>query len=74
MGTERPRKGDKVWDRNRFILKDAQSNGFIKDIDWEEREVTVSFYDETTEQFSFSELEGCWEHRFGGTYMIYPSK
>jgi hypothetical protein len=70
----RPRRGDKFWDRTRFLERDGQPNGQIRYVDWENKEATVEFFDGASETYDFDELEGCWEPLFGGCYMIYPTR
>jgi hypothetical protein len=71
MSEHKPRRGDKFYDQTRMP---DQPNGFILDIDWEEKEVTVQFHDENKswKHYSFDEIENYYDGAsFGGGYFIY---
>lgn len=70
MSDHQPRRGDKFYDQGR----DGQPNGFILDVDWEDREVTVQFHDgnKSWGHYSFEEIENHYDPAsFGGGYFIY---
>lgn len=71
MNDHKPRRGDKFYDQSRMP---DQPNGFICMVDWEDREVTVQFWDDdqTRVQYSFDDIEDYYDSTFmGGGYYIY---
>lgn len=69
-----PRKGDKVWDEHRHQVEKLHPNGVIDYIDWEGKQVSVTFTDGGSKFYDFDELFGNWhEEKFGGTWMLWQN-
>jgi hypothetical protein len=77
--TNRPRHNDKIWVEAR-LFEDLQPNGYVLNIDWEERELLVKFLGNKTdflkgsgdvEEYSFDQFEGCFHKEHDGIWMLY---
>lgn len=68
--SRKPSRGDKVYDHARYA-DGMQPNGTVIRVDYQEHEAVVKFYDNTTDVYSFEDLEDCWDaSSFGGTYYV----
>lgn len=67
-----PQVGDAVWDEERHQLDKKHPNGTITRINWEDKEVIVTFTDGGWKDYDFDTLYGNWHaEKFGGTWMLH---
>lgn len=64
----RPRRGDAVYLASR--KPDGQPNGYISQINYEDKTYTIKCYDGHFEDVEWDELEDCWTDNFGGMYYL----
>lgn len=59
------RRGHPVWDTDQ-----KQPNGYIYNICWPDRTVTVKFYDGNYVDYDFDDIEYAWTDKFGGGWWL----
>lgn len=70
----KPRKGDGVWDENRFVEGRRNNwdvvNGRIVYVNYREETVLVRFFNGDVSDYSFEDLEGNWTDKLMGFYAL----
>lgn len=64
---QQPEIGQKFW-------KEGIGSGTITYVNYQFKEVYVSFYEKGMRTFEFDELLGSWEEIHGGTWMLYSTE